>query len=202
MENLSNAKTFGGIGAILLLVGGVIPYAGPIISIIGLILIFFGVKTISEAANNKQIFKNFLLSFIFNIIAIVSLLSMLLIGFGAAGGISWTMSLETATITDFSSFWNYFSEIVIYALIGFLVAWIFLIIGTLYLRKSYQIIAQQTKVDYFKTTGTLYIVGAVTAIILIGFLILFIARIFEIIAYFSLPKNLPLNNDETNGEAL
>lgn len=195
MANLSNAKTFGGIGAILLLVGGVIPYAGPVISILGLILIFLGVKTIAEVTSDQDIFKNFLLSFIFNIVAIVALFGMLLIGFGAAGGISWLTSLETANITNFSSFWNYFGDIIITAIIGFIVAWIFLIIGAIYLRKSYNSIAKHTNVNYFETTGTIYLIGSITAIILIGFLILFIARIFEIIAYFSLPDNLP--NDET-----
>jgi uncharacterized membrane protein len=200
MANLSNAKTYGGIGAILLLVGGVIPYAGPIISIVGLILIFLGVKTISEVTSDEEIFKNFLLSFIFNVIAFVSLFSMLLIGFGAAGGISWAMSLETANITDFSSFWNYFGDIIIAALIGFLVAWIFLIIGAIYLKKSYQSIAQHTNVKYFETTATLYLIGSITVIILIGFLILFIARIFEIIAYFSLPDTLQTNKYEIQSE--
>jgi len=200
MANLSNAKTYGGIGAILLLVGGVIPYAGPIISIVGLILIFLGVKTISEVTSDEEIFKNFLLSFIFNVIAFVSLFSMLLIGFGAAGGISWAMSLETANITDFSSFWNYFGDIIIAALIGFVVAWIFLIIGAIYLKKSYQSIAQHTNVKYFETTATLYLIGSITVIILIGFLILFIARIFEIIAYFSLPDTLQTNKYEIQSE--
>lgn len=200
MANLSNAKTFGGIGAILLLVGGVIPYAGPIISILGLILIFLGVKTIAEVTSDQDIFKNFLLSFIFNIVAIFALFGMLLIGFGAAGGISWLMSLETANITNFSSFWNYFGDIIIAAIIGFLVAWIFLIIGAIYLRKSYNRIAKHTKVNYFETTGTIYLIGSITAIILIGFLILFIARIFEIIAYFSLPDNLPNDENKINNE--
>ena len=48
MNNLSNAKTFGGIGALLLLIGGFIPYAGPLISIVGLVLVFIAVKSISD----------------------------------------------------------------------------------------------------------------------------------------------------------
>ena len=48
MRNLSEAKVYGGIGAILMLVGIFIPYGGPIISIIGLVFIFIAVKAISE----------------------------------------------------------------------------------------------------------------------------------------------------------
>ncbi len=199
MKDLSNAKTYGGVGSLLLLIGGFIPYAGPIISIAGLILIFLSVKTISEQTNDEEIFKNFLLSFIFNIIAIVSLFLIIIAGFGAMGGISWLTSLETANITDFSSFWNYFSSIIIAAIIGFLVAWIFLIIGSVYLRKSYKGIADHTNVKHFETTGTLYLVGSITAILLIGFLILFIARIIEIIAFISLPDTIPTNENNFMG---
>ena len=71
------------------------------------------------------------------------------------------------------------------------IAWILSIIGAIYLRKSYRAIAKHTGVHIFETTGTVYFIGAITTIILIGFLILFIGRIMEIIAYFSLPDKLP-----------
>jgi len=191
MVELSNAKLFGGIGAILLLIGGLIPNAGPIISIIGLVLVFIAVKTISDLTKDQEIFRNFLYYFVFLIIAIVSLFAIILIAFGSIGGISWLTSIETAEITDFSSFWSLFGELIIGAIVGLFVAWIFAVIGSIYLRKSYKAIAKHTEVKLFETTGTLYLVGAVTAILIIGLLILFIARIIEIIAFFSLPDKLP-----------
>ena len=45
MSKLSEAKVFGGIGALLMLIGGFIPYAGPIVSIVGLVLVFIAVKS-------------------------------------------------------------------------------------------------------------------------------------------------------------
>jgi len=67
MNNLGNVKIFGGIGALLLLIGGFIPYAGPIVSIIGLVLVFIAVKSISELTKDNDIFRNYLIHFIMSI---------------------------------------------------------------------------------------------------------------------------------------
>jgi uncharacterized membrane protein len=191
MRDLGNAKIFGGIGALLLLIGTFIPYAGPIISILGLIFVFIAVKTISEIAKDHSIFSNYLYSFILTIISIVAIFVIMVIGFGSIGGFSWITSLENVNITDPATFWDYFGGIIGFAVLALFVYWVLSIIAAIYLRRSYHSIAKHTKVGLFKTTGTVYFIGAITTIVLIGFLILFIARILEIIAYFSLPDNLP-----------
>lgn len=191
MSSLNNAKIMGGIGAILLLIGGFIPYGGPVISILGFVLIFIAVKTISDLTKDKDIFSNYLMHFIFGILTIVAIVVIMLIAFGASGGFTWISSLENADISDFESFWSYFSNIIGGCVVALIVGWILSIIAAIYLRRSYNGIAKHTKVNLFKTTGTVYFVGAITAIILIGFLILLVARVIEIIAYFSLPDNLP-----------
>ncbi len=191
MAELSNAKIFGGIGAILMLVGAFIPNAGPIVSIVGLVLVFIAVKTISELTNDKEIFSNYLMNFIFSIISIVAIFIIMLVAFGAVGGFSWITEIQSADITDFESFWAYFGTIIGACILALIVAWILSVIAAIYLRRSYNSIAEHTKVNLFKTTGTVYFIGAITTIVLIGFLILFIARIIEIIAYFSLPDKLP-----------
>jgi uncharacterized membrane protein len=191
LGKLSDAKIFGGIGAILMLVGGFIPYAGPIASIIGLVLVFIAVKTISELTKDEDIFRNYLMHFILSIISIVALFVIMLVAFGAVGGFAWISGLEDANITDFESFWTNFSGIIGGCILALIVAWILSILAAIYLRRSYNSIAQHTKVDLFKTTGTVYFIGAITTIIVIGLLILLIARIIEIIAYFSLPDALP-----------
>ena len=187
MSNLSNAKAFGGIGALLLLIGGFVPLVG----IVGLILVFVAVKYIADETKDNKIFHNYLVSFICGIIGIVALLLGMFIAFGAAGGFTFFSALETAEITDFATFWEYFGTIITGFIIALIVLWIFLIISSIYLRKSYNSIADHTKVNLFKTTGLLYLIGAITLIVVIGFLILFIARILEIVSFFSLPDNLP-----------
>ncbi|GAI86986.1 unnamed protein product [marine sediment metagenome] len=200
MGDLGNVKTFGGVGALFLLIGTFIPYVGPIISIIGLIFVFIAVKSISELAKDHDIFSNYLYHFIFSIISIVAIFVIILIGFGAIGGFSWITSLQDINITDFSTFWDYFGGIIGYAILALFVGWILGIIAAIYLRRSYNSIAKHTKVGLFRTTGTVYFVGAITTIILIGFVILFIGRIIEIIAYFSLPDKLPTGDKKEKSE--
>lgn len=191
MSKLSEAKTFGGIGALLMLIGGFVPYAGPIISIVGLVLLFIAVKSISNLTKDEEIFSNYLMHFIINIISIVALIVIMLLAFGAAGGFTWISGLEGAEITDLESFWDNFGTIIGGCILALVVSWILYIIAAIYLRRSYNKIAEHTKVDLFKTTGLIYFIGAITTIIIIGLIIIFIARIIEIIAYFSLPDNLP-----------
>ncbi len=57
ISKLSEAKVLGGIGAILMLIGGFVPYVGPIASIVGLVLVFIAVKSISQITKNKDIFR-------------------------------------------------------------------------------------------------------------------------------------------------
>lgn len=191
MVELSNAKIMGGIGAILMLIGGFIPFAGPIVSILGLVLLFIAVKTISDLTKDKAIFSNYLMHFIFSILTVIAIVVIMLIAFGAAGGFTWISSLETAEITDFESFWEYFGDLIGGCVLALIIGWILSIIAAIYLRRSYNGIAEHTKVSLFKTTGNAYFIGAITTIVLIGFLILLIARIIEIIAYLSLPDKLP-----------
>ena len=72
-----------------------------------------------------------------------------------------------------------------------LIVWIiFYILSAVYLKKSFDGIAQGTRVDMFKTTGLIYLIGAILIFIGIGFIILFIAQILMIVAFFSLPDQL------------
>ena len=187
MSGYSDAKIFGGIGSLLTLVGAFIPFIGPFISIIGFILLLIAVKNISVEVKDKIIYKNYLISFFCNIIAIIVVFIILLIIFRSVGGFSFIQSIETANITDFNTFWEYFSPVIQDGLVALIIGWILLSIGTFYLRKSYYQIAEHTKIDLFRKTGLIYFVGAITIILLIGLIILIIARIFEIVTFLSLP---------------
>ena len=57
-----------------------------------------------------------------------------------------------------------------------LVCYILIILGALFLRKSFDSIAERTKVDLFRTTGLVYLIGAVTTIFIIGFFNVFSHR--------------------------
>ena len=187
MSKLRDAKIFGGIGAILLLF--------PIVSIVGIVLIFVAVKYIADETKDHDIFKNYLYSFIFNIIAIIAFISVLIISFVTLG-LSFT-NFNTQQFADMTYFQTFMSESFSPAIGGIigcglaiLVAYILLILGALFLRKSFEGIANRTKVDLFKTTGLVYLIGAITTIFVVGFFILLIAMILQIASFFSLPDSL------------
>ncbi len=202
MVESSNAKTMGGVGALLMLIGGFIPFIGPILALVGIVLVLIAVKSISELVKDENIFRNYLIDFILSIISIVAILVILLIGFFNVGGFSWIESLQNMNIQDFSTFWNYFGGIIPYAIFALIVGWILWIIGAIYLRISYNSIADHTNVSLFRTVGTVYLIGAITTIVLIGFIILFVGRIIEVIAYFSLPDELPKSDIKEKSEMM
>ncbi|ALM74533.1 conserved membrane hypothetical protein [Thermococcus barophilus] len=178
---------YGGIGAILALVGGVVPRLGSALSIVGIVLILLAVKEISNETGDEAIFKTYLISFILQIgaflaliIAIIAVLGTSIIAMGGPRAFEHEMQNFGAIMAIIGSI-----------LVGFVIFWIMFSLGSYYLKKSYELIAEHTDVDLFKTTGLLYFIGALTAIILIGLLIIFVARILEIVAYFSLPEELP-----------
>jgi len=194
MTKLSEAKIIGGIGA-LLSIFTFVPYGGAFIGLIGLILVFIAVKYIADETKNHSIFQNYLMNFILSIIAIAAVIAIMIVAFGLSGGLAWVQSIQGRNFTDFSSFWASFGTLIGGCILAFIIAWVLLILGALYLRKSYTSIAEHTKVDLFKTTGLVYFIGAITLIVVIGIFILVIAKILEIVSFFSLPENLPTTTE-------
>ncbi len=83
-----------------------------------------------------------------------------------------------------------------FAALGFVVLagvilWVCILISTVFVKRSYDTIATKLRVDMFRTTGLLFLIGAATLIVLVGFVILFIAAILQIVAFFSIPEQLP-----------
>lgn len=193
MSKLSKAKIFGGMGAVLSLVGSFIPFIeimylelGVILFIAGWVLVVIAIKYIADETKHGPIFKNYLVYFVCSILAIVATAVILIIGCG----------LPVFFLVGYMGGGSIDPDFII-ALIGALimaivVTWILMIIGTIYLRKSYNSIAKYTKVDLFRTTGTVYFIGAITLIVLVGALILLIAKILEIVSFFSLPDKIPI----------
>ena len=124
------------------------------------------------------------------IIAVVALAAVVFLaftsmGFGLFGGI------ETGEITDPTAFFDSISGVLGICVLGFVVFYVLNIIAALYLRKSFDSITKYTNVDMFKTAGLIFFIGAILLIIGIGFIIMFIAEILMIIAFFSLPETYP-----------
>src|SRR5437899_3996233 len=169
MGSLSSAKTLGGVGGILVFF--------PVLSLVGWILILLATKEISESVQDKTIFDDALLAGITAVIGAVvfAFVFALVVFTGSAGG-------------PFAPGPFGFSGVFLGVLGAF---WVFSIISAIFLKRSYEKISQRLNVSAFATAGLLYLIGAALTIVLVGFLILLIALIFQVVAYFSIQDRPP-----------
>jgi len=171
MPSLSSAKTFGGIGGILVFI--------PFLSLVGWILILLATKEISEIVQDKTIFDDALLAGITAVIGAVVF------------AIVFALFVFTTPVTPRGAFAPglfVFSGLFIGILAAF---WVFTIISAIFLKRSYEKISQRLNVSAFATAGLLYLIGAALTIVFVGFLIILIALIFQVVAYFSIQDRPP-----------
>jgi uncharacterized membrane protein len=190
MGSLQTAKILGGIGALLMLIGGLITATAGILSLIGFIMVFIAVKMIADEVKEKGIFDNFLYSFVTFIVAFVVLIAMALVVLASVGGIEFFTNLSNSAMTDPMEIFNTLQPVLFGAIAALLIFWVIAVIASLFYRKSFNLIAEKTGIKWFATAGLLVFIGTITTIILIGFIILLIAGIIEIIAFFSLPDKI------------
>src|SRR3989442_1111500 len=129
MASLSQAKTLGGVGSILALLG-IVPSVGPVLSIAGLIMSLVAVKYISDILGDKRIFNNMIIAVILGIGGIVVLVAFVFaaiarfigIGnlFGASPGVS-----PTIPPSDIIS-------LIAGLAIGLLAAWVLIIVSVVF----------------------------------------------------------------------
>jgi uncharacterized membrane protein len=159
LPKLEEAKTLGGIGSVLLLIPGV--------SIVGYILVLVAGKYVSDELNDRSIFEDMLYAVITGIVGVAIFAAVLFTG--AAFGI-FTLGLSS----------------MLGVVAGLVVLWVFLIISAIFIRRAFNTIATRLNINSFRTAATLYFVGALLTIALVGFVILFVAYIFQVIAFFSI----------------
>ena len=193
MATLGQAKMLGGVGSILLLIG-LIPYTEGILGIVGLILILFAVKYISDVTRDPQIFRNMMISVVFSIIGIIAAVVTFVgafVSFFHFGSVPFN---SNTTIP--SGFFALLALIII----GVVILWVFLFVGSFFLKRSYDSIATRLNVGMFHTTGLLYVIGAGLLILGVGIIILFVAEILQIVAFFSLPEQVPMAAQPAPGQ--
>jgi len=182
----SQAKTLGGIGAIHVLLSFV-PTVGAAFGVIGFILILVAVKYIADDLKDKKIFTNMIIAVFLSIVGIVVgsliLLGAVLSAFGN-GYFSTTYPFTPSTAVTTAQWITFGTEIAL----GLFGAWIFFLVSAVYLRRSYSTIGSKLNVGMFHNAGLLYLIGAATTVVGVGFLILLVAEILTAVAFFSIPE--------------
>ena len=184
MATLGQAKSLGGVGAILVLIGIFLGAPGGILAIIGLILVLVAVKYVADILGDQTIFNNMTIAVVLSIVGIVALIAIVVsafysfIGFG-----SFSFMPGTSPPLGFVAF---LTSIII----GVVIAWVFFLIASIFLKRSYDNIGTRLNIGMFHTTGLLYLIGAATLIIGVGFIIAIVAAILQVVAFFSIPEHM------------
>lgn len=186
MTSLSNAKTLGGIGSILVLLTAA-PNVGWVLGILGFVMILVAVKYISDNLNESKIFNNMITAVALSIagILVASLVVATTMLSAFANGYFASTYPFTPSASVTTAQWITFGTAIG---LGLLAAWIFFLVSAVFLRRSYNSIGSKLNVHMFSTAGLLYLIGAATAVVGVGFLILFVAEILTAVAFFSLPE--------------
>jgi uncharacterized membrane protein len=142
--SLEYSKTLAGEGAILLLLS-MVPYAGWILGIIGVILLMRGMKELSNYYQDEEIYKDSLTGIKFYIIALVAAavsIAAITIGVWTATGFTFTSGFVPTVA---------FGVGVIAFLGGLTVAFIFYILAATHLRRTFNTLAQKSGETSFTT---------------------------------------------------
>ena len=155
-----------------------------------MIMTLVAVKYISDILGDRRIFNNMIVSVVLAIGGIAVLVAFVFtaiarfIGIGNLFGASPSVP-PTIPASDIIS-------LIASLAIGLLAAWVLIVISAVFLRMSYKSVAARLNVGLFSTAALLYLIGAALTIILIGFVLIFVAQILLIVAFFSLPDTPPV----------
>jgi len=157
--SLSQAKTLGQVGSILVFI--------PVLNIIGYILILVSINDIAKGVQDRSVFTNAMIAVVLQIAGVV--VGLFVIFAGIASG------MMTAGVSAAVGIFG-----------GLAIVWICFVIAAYFLRKSYTTMASKLGVPQFGTTGLLFLIGSALVIVLVGFILIFVAYIFQAIAFFSM----------------
>jgi len=200
---LESSKTLGGIGAILMVIG---PLAGPytgIIGLVGLILVLVAFNGLADYYKERRIFNNVILGVIASITGAVIAVAVVVT---AAFGMLSALGIHISNWTDWTAIQNFnwqnftnWSALTPYlaAIVGALVVlFILFVVAAIFLRRSLNTLSEKSGIHMFATTGLLILIGAILTIIVIGFILLWVALILLAVAFFEI-KTEPTQAQKT-----
>lgn len=176
------AITLGRVG-ILLPIASLIPVIGTLAGLAVMILLLFSHYYFSKVYEKPGIFKNALIGTIITVATNVVGVILLVVAVGAAafslsGGSMESFDIQEVQKILFESALSIFAGIIMLA--G-------LIVGYYFIYQSLISLANESGIKHFKTAGLLYFIGSILILLFfLGFLVIFVAWILHIVAYFSI----------------
>lgn len=162
---------------------------GWIPAIVGTILVLVAIRYISDAVGDFLILRDMVLATVTAVIGLVVGVFVILECVLGYRGLPSLNSLASVRSLAPPSTGNV--GLIVGVIAGLIVVYVLLIVSAIFARWSYNSIATHLGVGMFRTAGFVYLIGAATTIIPVGFIILFVAIILNIVAFLSVTDVLP-----------
>ena len=195
--DIQTYRLLGIIGA-LLMVLVFLPSVGGLFMLIGIIFVIVALKGYGDAYKDGSIIHNAVYTLVFEIIGAVVCVGVIIygaMGFLASLGINNLADLRSWQAIDWQNAINV-SNILPFIgaiILGLVILFAFTVLASLYFKKAMNTLSGKTGVKLFHTTGTVFFVGALLTIILIGFIVIWVAFILLMISFY---KSKPLEQKQ------
>ncbi|MFQ6012897.1 MAG: DUF996 domain-containing protein [Thermoplasmata archaeon] len=167
----------GGVGSVLILLI-VLPGIGFLFGVVGFLLVLLAVRKIADRVGDEAIFGNMRYAVVVVVVAIVATVALIIFLLPQLFTLDPTRPPNAADVFAPEAIASLFSILV--------VAWVLLLLSAFFLRRSFEAIADGLDLPMFATVGLLYLIGAATFVIFVGFVVLFVAGILQVVAFLSL----------------
>ena len=194
--NVRSEKNLGMWGSILGLLGVFIPYLGSILALVGFILVLVALHGIGRATGDERPFKNYLFAFIAGIAVLILFIFAIFATFGLTssavsihGEFSGPITVTPGGSMDIT---HEYTEALPFAVISgiFLLVVLIAVVNAYFEMKAWRAMYEITGTKAFDDAANWFKWGAVTAIVLVGLLLMFIARIFVVLGFSNMPEEL------------
>lgn len=170
---MKQAGLLAGVGLLCSYLLSMIPGAGWVFSLVGLVLFLVGVHKISQLTNQREIFNLFLLPVILGFVGI-TIASVMVIGAVMRMMMTGGFGIASLGVTT---------------ILVMIVSVILLIISLISYVKAYRLLAQVTNMNIFNTVANLYKWGAILLIVFgIGVILMFAGVIVAMVGFFSMEE--------------
>lgn len=163
-----------------------IPPLGWVLSLIGAVMVLFAIRYISEALQDRSIFKNMIVAIVLEVAGLVAGVTVMAETVLSTIGLGVVTSYYSSGIPNVSLPSSLLSGNLEGLIVGAVIIWVTILASAIFVRRSYETVFKRLGVRWFRTAGLLYLVGAAFTILLVGFVLLLLALIMNTAAFFSM----------------
>jgi uncharacterized membrane protein len=195
--SLETSKLLGEIGALFIVVSPIAGSFNTVLGLIGFVLLLVVFNDLADYYKDRSIFTNVVYGAIIFFVGIA--ITAAIVGIAAAGALT-AIGLSMPIWSDPAAWqgidWNNLNYDAlapyIAAIIGALVILFALtVLAAFFMRKSLGTLAQKSGTTMFATSGLILLIGAILTIVLVGFILMWVAVILLAIAFFRLRIEQP-----------